>query len=233
MLVARLAWVLGVLLLASLVVAAPVASVFTDATAGVRFPVPFAAPRFKSSDQVRQLLQQRPGSRLPAGAQFTSGIYSDSATGMPYLLVWKVNLASGGGPSELAHLLKLGPLETKAGQRPLTVLDWDVRQDLLRATARAKLDGGVNSRLLLQILPGSAVYLGFFYTDEQDAKGFDQVIDGFSLLYPEVLTANTMAQGKTKTFALAATVSILVLVAVFVGVLTWRRRRQVSVAPKA
>jgi hypothetical protein len=224
--------VLGVLLQASLVVAAPAASLFTDAAAGVRFPVPFAAPRFKSSDQVRQLLLQQPGSRLPAGAQFTSGIYSDSATGMPYLLVWKLNLPSGSGPSELAHLLKLGPLETKAGQRPLTVLDWDVRQDLLRATARAELDGGVKSRLLLQILPGSAVYLGFFYTDEQDAKGFDQVIEGFSLLHPEVLTASTSGQGNTKAVAMAATVAILVFTAVFVGGLAWRRRRQVSVAPK-
>ena len=225
--------VLGVLLQASLVVAAPAASQFTDAAAGVRFPVPFAAPRFKSSGQVRQLLlQQQPGPGLPAGAQFTTGIYSDSATGMPYLLVWKLNLPSGSGPSELAHLLKLGPLETKAGQRPLTVLDWDVRQDLLRATARAKLDGGVNSRLLLQILPGSAVYLGFFYTDEQDAKSFDQVIDGFSLLHPEVLAVNTPGHQGT-ALALAATVAILVFTAVFVGLLAWRRRRQVSVASKA
>jgi len=185
---------LGLCSKASLSVAAAATSVFKDTAAGLSFTVPFAEARFKSPGQIRQLLLQRPGVVLPQAAQFTSGIYSNTVSGLPYLLAWKVKQPSGVSQATLSSLAATGTLgaHTTSQGQPL-INGWSFSQDLLRGTGSASFEGGLKARLMVQVLKSSVVYLGFFYQDETDAKLFDSVLDSVTLLgrKPHIAAAPT------------------------------------------
>ena len=168
---------------APVLAAAAATPVFSDTAAGLRFTVPFAEARFKSTGQIRQLLLQRPGVVLPLAAQFTSGIYSNTVSGLPYLLVWKVKQPSGISPAILSSLVATGTLGGTTTQKGQPLMSgWSFNQDLLRGTGSTSLDGGLKARVMVQVLKSSVVYVGLFYQEEADAKLFDTVVASVTLL---------------------------------------------------
>ncbi|MBM4252681.1 MAG: hypothetical protein FJ146_11970 [Deltaproteobacteria bacterium] len=150
-----------------------------DQTAGVKFPLPFKIGREKTTQQAHNLILAEAGVKLPANATVTSALYGERD--VPFVLVWKI---------ETKLAATLGDLAAMAAQvgelRGLN--DWQFNQYRLRGTATATFPAtGLGASMLVQLVEGGAVVVGYYYRDLADAALFQAIADGFELTSAKVL----------------------------------------------
>lgn len=179
---------------------------YEDQAAGVRFPLPFKIGREKTTQQAHNLILAEAGVKLPANATVTTALYGERD--VPFILVWKI---------ETKLAATLGDLASMAAQvgelRGLS--DWQFNQYRLRGTATASFPAtGLGASILVQLVEGGAVVVGYYYRDLADAALFQPIADGFELTSAKVL------RPKPRTLSLLFKDTDIYIVLVIAGALT-------------
>ncbi len=187
-----------------------------DPVAGVRFQVPFADGDVKTAAQVTALVLEKPGTELPEGAQFTSGVYAKG--GLPYIVVWTRPDAAPPNRSNLTALAQLSPEEAKAR---FGLSDWQFDLDRLSGTGSAAGSGGLKSRTIIAVARGATVGVGLYYADAKDAALFEPLAGSVELAGEKRLGWTELPRGPAFWLRAGAAALAAVVAAVSLG----RRRR--------
>lgn len=150
--------------------AAAEAAVHKDSLAGVKFEIPFAAPRIYNAEQMADMMQRAHRGEPPAGVAYTSGIYSQK--GVPFIVVWTQqndrpvsreladHFATGGANAQLASI----------GLR-----DFVFQRKGLRGEGQLPERGGLKVKIVLMMLKDHIAYVGFHYKKPEDLALFDKM----------------------------------------------------------
>lgn len=145
--------ILGVLLSSTV---ARAAGWHADREAGVRLPLPFEDVERKTSDQVTNLILERPGARIPTNVKYTSGLYAKS--GIPFLLIWT----------------RSDPMLPSQDAIDEQDFDREKLDRIVEGQADPKADG-LRSRVLVRQLRGHSVFIGLYYKEPKDGALLDQI----------------------------------------------------------
>ena len=161
-----ISWALGWVLACT----AAEAAVHKDSLAGVKFEIPFTAPRIYNSEQMAALMQRAQKGEPPQGVAYTSGVYSKQ--GVPFIVVWTQqndrpvsreladHFASGGANAQLAAI---------------GLHDFSFQRQGLRGEGRLEERGSLKVKIALILLKDHISYVGFHYKKPGDLVLFNKI----------------------------------------------------------
>jgi hypothetical protein len=191
----------------------------------VRVRIPWDDALVKNARQVEGLILHRNEVDIPLGQRYTSAVYAPG--GEPFIVVWTRRDES---PPTRRDLVELAEADTGFG---LTGLQVD--PEALRGQGRveAAATGTLQGRVLFQIARGATVFLGYYWSKEEDAAYFDELAASFELTPDRRLTWDELPSGRpslSHLLMLSAGVLALGLSVVFVAAL---RRKPRPLPPPA
>jgi hypothetical protein len=175
-----------------------------DPESGVRVRIPWDDALVKNARQVEGLILHRNEVDIPPGQRYTSAVYAPG--GEPFVVLWTRQDES---PPTRRDLIDLAEADTGFG---LTSLQVD--PEALRGQGRieAAATGALQGRVLFQIAKGSTVFLGYYWSKDEDAAYFDELVASFELTPDRRLDWEELPSGRPSlTHLLVASAGVLAL----------------------
>lgn len=173
-----------------------------DPESGARVRIPWDDALVKNARQVEGLILHRNEVDIPPGQRYTSAVYAPG--GEPFVVLWTRQDET---PPTRRDLSDLAEAETGFG---LTGLQVD--PEALRGEGRveATATGALQGRVLFQIAKGSTVFLGYYWSKDEDAAYFDELAASFELTPDRRLDWEELPSGRPSlTQLLVASAGVL------------------------